>query len=316
MQASGCSGQCAGGDVQCVTCRQQRGVCSGQGAGSRTQRVICSVQCAGRRAQGAARWQQQADGSVQRRAAVGSVPVGSAQRAAQQCGAVRKCRGTLQVAAETRRAASARPCTCRQPLQPGGIRATGMPSQQPGASREGTRWWPPLVTAAAGGTLCAGRTSQHPGEHQSQQGPRAAAKAANACPGASASARTGAECHRRPVWPPQVPSYLDAFRASVQGMRPAACALPASRAAGRRHAARAAQAAAVTTCAGRGDAVRAPSPTAGQADTVAWPCPAKATAMSQCVHLPGTGRVPAVRAHCTCKGFPQHPDLLRGSRRG
>lgn len=31
---------------------------------------------------------------------------------------------------------------------------------------------------------------------------------------------------------------------------------------------------------------------------------------------PGTGRVPAACTRCTCEGFPQHPDLLRGSRRG
>lgn len=68
---------------------------------------------------------------------------------------------------------------------------------------------------------------------------------------------------------------------------------------------------------GRGDAVRTLSPLAGQGEHrgVAVPC------QSHChvpAHAPsgGTGRVPAARAHPTCKGFPQHPDLLRGSRRG
>lgn len=294
--------QAAAWSVQWARCRQQNAACN-------LQCAMCRQACAGGCALAAAGRRLRA------------APSCSGQRAGGQCAA---CSAAVRCSAQVQRhppsgsrdTAHSLGQTLHMPAAPAAWWDSCHGYAQPAASWEGTRWWPPLVTAAAGGTLCAGRTSQHPGEHQSQQGPRAAAKAANACPGASASARTGAECHRRPVWPPQVPSYLDAFRASVQGMRPAACALPASRAAGRRHAARAAQAAAVTTCAGRGDAVRAPSPTAGQADTVAWPCPAKATAMSQCVPFPGTGRVPAVRAHCTCKGFPQHPDLLRGSRSG
>lgn len=123
------------------------------------------------------------------------------------------------------------------------------PSQRPGASREETRWWPLSATATAGVTLGAGRNSQHPAKHQSQQGLGAAAKAANACPGASTGAGTRAECHRKLARSPRGPPYLDTFSASVQGVRPAARALPAPRAAGRGHAARAAQAAAVATCA-------------------------------------------------------------------
>ena len=264
-------------------------------------------------------WQRQAGGSVQCRAAAGSTPVAarSVQRSV-QCSV--QCGGTLRAAAETRRTASAGPCTRGQPLSSPAARRDVVPgakpghSQQPGASREGTRWWPPSVTAVASGTLGAARTSQHPSEHQPQQGSEAAAKAANACPGASAGAGTGDKCHRRLARLPRGSPYLDAFRASVQGVHPAACALPAPRAAGRGHAARAAQAAAVATCAERGDAVRALSPMAGLGDTaVVRPCPAGATATSWYM---SPGRVPAAHAHRTCKGFPQHPDLLRGSRRG
>lgn len=103
--------------------------------------------------------------------------------------------------------------------------------------------------------------------------------------------------------------YLDTFGAGVQGVRPAARALPAPRAAGRGHTARAAQAAAVTTCAERGDAVRAPSPgtpRCGRAPPEPPPHPAP------CPRGHGGSQQ---HTRCTCKGFPQHPDLLRGGWR-